>query len=110
MSERRLGGIVKDFRHSVSPTRPPRSRPPQWASVGNVLRSCSFCGRGEDEVSHIVAGANAFICGGCIFRACDAMADSPAEIPPERINSWMSTWEHVGQWLLDHHPAGKRDD
>lgn len=28
---------------------------------------CSFCGKGQKEVSSIIAGGDVFICGGCVW-------------------------------------------
>lgn len=33
------------------------------------LKYCSFCGRDENEVSHMIAGANTYICDNCIDNA-----------------------------------------
>jgi len=35
---------------------------------------CSFCGRSEDEVARLVAGASAYICDGCVIK-CVAVLD-----------------------------------
>jgi ATP-dependent Clp protease ATP-binding subunit ClpX len=34
--------------------------------------ACSFCGRSEDEVTNLVAGAHAYICDACVDK-CDAI-------------------------------------
>ena len=37
---------------------------------------CSFCGRGEDEVAKLVAGAKAYICNECVAIATQIMRES----------------------------------
>ena len=34
--------------------------------------ACSFCGRSEDEVTNLVAGAHAYICDACVDK-CGAI-------------------------------------
>ena len=34
---------------------------------------CSFCRRGADEVSRLVAGASAYICDACIVKCIDVL-------------------------------------
>ena len=41
---------------------------------------CSFCGKSEEQVTRLVAGANALICNECVAKAARAMqrhADKP---------------------------------
>lgn len=40
---------------------------------------CSFCGKSEDEVKKLVAGANALICNDCVAIASRIMKDTPDE-------------------------------
>jgi ATP-dependent Clp protease ATP-binding subunit ClpX len=47
--------------------------------VSKTLR-CSFCGKSEDQVARLVAGAQALICDECIAKAARVMqqhADEP---------------------------------
>ena len=37
---------------------------------------CSFCGRGKNEVVHMVKGINAYICNDCVDRVKQLMEDS----------------------------------
>lgn len=43
---------------------------------------CSFCGRSENEVSKLVAGAKAYICDECVAIVTNIMRES-AEQPVE---------------------------
>jgi hypothetical protein len=40
--------------------------------------SCSFCGKGQREVRHLIAGPNVFICDECGDRCADVLADERA--------------------------------
>ena len=41
---------------------------PEQAEVARDA-ACSFCGKGSDEVRHLIAGPGVFICEGCV-RVC----------------------------------------
>lgn len=47
---------------------------------------CSFCGRSQDEVSHLIAGPNRYICGQCIAAIGTMLEGRAAAIaaPPAR--------------------------
>jgi ATP-dependent Clp protease ATP-binding subunit ClpX len=47
--------------------------------------SCSFCGKTEDEVRKLVAGAKALICDECVAVADRIMKHAPEDSKP---NSW----------------------
>jgi hypothetical protein len=38
------------------------------------LNQCSFCGRSEDEVKKLIAGAHAFICNECVVVCSEVLA------------------------------------
>jgi len=47
----------------------------EFAGRGMMGRlRCSFCGRPEDEVARLVAGASAYICDSCVIK-CVAVLD-----------------------------------
>jgi ATP-dependent Clp protease ATP-binding subunit ClpX len=46
---------------------------------------CSFCGKGEDQVKKLVAGAQALICDQCVAIADRIMKQAPDESKP---SSW----------------------
>ncbi|MGH8631915.1 MAG: ClpX C4-type zinc finger protein [Burkholderiales bacterium] len=53
------------------------------------LLHCSFCGKSEDQVRKLVAGAKAFICDECVAiadrimkKAPDDPDDQPGKKPP----------------------------
>ena len=48
--------------------------------IGKKLR-CSFCGKDQDDVKKLVAGAKAFICNECVAVAKKLVKDSSASQP-----------------------------
>ncbi|MGY1595025.1 ClpX C4-type zinc finger protein, partial [Geodermatophilus sp. SYSU D00708] len=40
--------------------------------------ACSFCGKGTDEVAHLVAGPGVYICDGCV-RLCSEVLEEVEE-------------------------------
>jgi ATP-dependent Clp protease ATP-binding subunit ClpX len=56
--------------------------------TGKKLR-CSFCGKSEDQVKKLVAGAKALICNECVSIADGIMRDTP-DTPgePPKPASW----------------------
>jgi len=58
--------------------------------IGKKLR-CSFCGKGEDQVRKLVAGAKAHICDECVAiadRIMKASPDDPGDSPAAKPPSW----------------------
>jgi hypothetical protein len=103
MAVQRCTEVVKAFRHAPPPRPEPRpARLPAYQPPGPaVLRYCAFCGRGEDETWQLVAGRGGHICGDCVLRACEAIADSKGrDVPPQLLRQWLHAWERVGAWLL----------
>jgi ATP-dependent Clp protease ATP-binding subunit ClpX len=47
----------------------------------NKLR-CSFCGKSEDQVKKLVAGAKAYICDECVNAANRIMKSTPDDTNP----------------------------
>ena len=47
----------------------------------NKLR-CSFCGKSEDQVKKLVAGAKAYICDECVSVADRIMKSTPDDTNP----------------------------
>ena len=43
--------------------------------------ACSFCGRSEDQVTNLVAGAHAYICDVCVDK-CSAIVAAEREGRP----------------------------
>lgn len=37
--------------------------------------NCSFCGKSNEEVAHLIAGTNALICDGCVDACAKIVAD-----------------------------------
>jgi ATP-dependent Clp protease ATP-binding subunit ClpX len=49
------------------------------------LNQCSFCGRSEEQVKKLIAGAHAFICDECVAVVSkELMADGP---PSSGVNA-----------------------
>jgi ClpX C4-type zinc finger len=104
MSVQRFTEIVKAFGHappretaslSAGHTRP--YRPPPGPAV---LRYCAFCGCDENDAWQLIAGRAGYICGDCVLRACEAIADGGNVVPPNRLQQCLAVWERVGTWLL----------
>jgi ClpX C4-type zinc finger len=108
MALRAFGEALKEFRHSPPPAPGPQPgiaracQPPGRAA----LRYCAFCGCGEDESWQLIAGRAGHICGDCILRACEAIADSGSPVPPNRLRQCLAAWERVGTWLLRQRQSG----
>jgi ClpX C4-type zinc finger len=104
MRAQRFTEVVKTFRHAPPLAKvPPRSpRPgsfqPPRDPVG--LRYCGFCGCAESDAWQMVAGRSAHICGDCVVRACEAIADGDSVIPPDQLRRCLGVWERFGAWLL----------
>jgi len=69
---------------------------------GRVALTCSFCGKGRDEVNKLVAGESAFICNECIELCNDIVKDKvgaqalPEDKTPEAIKAFLDRYV-VGQ-------------
>ena len=48
---------------------------------------CSFCGKGEDQVKKLVAGAKAYICDECVAKADHIMKTAPDDTNPSTIGN-----------------------
>lgn len=46
---------------------------------GDGPRRCSFCGRREDSVAHLVRSRGAYICDTCVSLASEAISAAPSE-------------------------------
>jgi hypothetical protein len=106
MPMQRLSKVVSALRNapprSAEPEadhpRPPPSDAPSVEPVS--VHHCSFCGGDENDTWQIVAGGAGYICGDCVFRACEAMAEGGSAIPSNRLRKCLVAWERVGTWLL----------
>jgi ClpX C4-type zinc finger len=57
-----------------------------WQPFGaGGSRRCSFCGRREDSVQHLVRSRDAYICDECVDRAAEAIAAAPPDLKSLRI-------------------------
>ena len=45
---------------------------------------CSFCGRGPEEVSSIIAGPDVYICDHCVSSSVDIIRNSMAAFPKKK--------------------------
>jgi ATP-dependent protease Clp ATPase subunit len=43
--------------------------------------SCSFCGKNQKQVKKLIAGADAYICDGCVSRAYAVIAEPGRTVP-----------------------------
>ncbi len=92
---------------------------------GNGVVSCSFCGRGSDEVNSMVAGPEAFICDRCIQSSMEILQKEISAIRPStslgkksplsqqaqsfepRLISPKSIMESLGQYVIGQERARK---
>ena len=55
------------------------------ARIGRLFRpplACSFCGRNDQQVERLVAGASAHICDDCITKCFDVLERHPVQPRP----------------------------
>jgi len=45
-------------------------------------RSCSFCGKGEDDAARLIAGPGVFICDECVALCNEILAEHPPPLQP----------------------------
>ena len=55
-------------------------------SIAGKLR-CSFCGKSEDQVRKLVAGAKATICDECVAKADHIMKTAPDDTKPSNMGN-----------------------
>ena len=54
---------------------------------GSTKLRCSFCGKNEDQVKKLVAGAKAYICDECVAKAERIMKNSPDDTNPAQMGN-----------------------
>jgi ATP-dependent Clp protease ATP-binding subunit ClpX len=54
---------------------------------GSMKLRCSFCGKGEDQVKKLVAGAKAYICDECVAKADHIMKTTSDDTNPSTIGN-----------------------
>jgi len=67
------------------------------ARVPDGPRTCSFCGKSQDEVRKLIAGPKVYICDECIDLCNDIIAEEcepeekglPARSPPPVVPLWV---------------------
>ncbi len=70
-------------------------------------RSCSFCGREQSEVNHLVAGPEVFICDICLTHANDAVSFEVKQINNELIADFTLLKPAELKKELDKHVIGQ---
>lgn len=50
-----------------------------------VGKHCSFCGKSEKQVAHLVAGNEGFICNECIFSCAEILKIAPERVDTEEL-------------------------
>ncbi|HZS82852.1 MAG TPA: ClpX C4-type zinc finger protein [Stellaceae bacterium] len=68
-----------------------------WQALGRRLGAgenetaaepaCTFCGRAGDEVAHLIAGPDVFICDVCVESCVGVLADKDQEWREQQIAS-----------------------
>ena len=48
---------------------------------------CSFCGKCEDQVKRLIAGAKALICDRCVVAAAHTIKAAPDDTNPAQIGN-----------------------
>jgi ATP-dependent Clp protease ATP-binding subunit ClpX len=54
---------------------------------GSTKLRCSFCGKSEDQVKKLVAGAKAYICNECVAKADGIMKSSVDDTNPAQMGN-----------------------
>ena len=80
--------------------------------VGRVSKSisCSFCAKGQEEVSRLVAGPSVYICNECIDLCIDIMEDenvSKEKVSSENIASPKDIKAHLDKHVIGQEEAKK---
>jgi ATP-dependent Clp protease ATP-binding subunit ClpX len=63
--------------------------------------SCSFCGRGKEEVSRLVSGQNVYICGDCI-RLCSTIIEDDVKAQEETAPRSLPKPSEIKKFLDDY--------
>jgi hypothetical protein len=66
-------------------------RGPSFGAAGGPLR-CSFCGRRDAAVEHLVRARGVFICDRCVAQAHEAVASAP---PDQQLLRIRPTPSHI---------------
>lgn len=70
-------------------------------------KTCSFCGRDESEVNHLVAGAEVFICDVCLKHANEAVSFESKQVENEIIADFTLLKPTELKKELDKHVIGQ---
>ena len=54
---------------------------------GSTKLRCSFCGKSEDQVKKLVAGAKAHICDECVAKAERIIEEFPDDTNPAQMRN-----------------------
>jgi ATP-dependent Clp protease ATP-binding subunit ClpX len=68
---------------------------------------CSFCGKGQHEVTKLIAGPSTFICNECVDLCVNIISDEGAKAGTKTLNGVPTPQEIVA--LLDEHVVGQTD-
>jgi hypothetical protein len=83
--------VSDDESDDQDPFPPPEARAQllttgSWSPFGaGGPRRCSFCGRREDSLRHLVRSRDAYICDECVDLAAEAIAAAPRDLKSLRI-------------------------
>lgn len=70
-------------------------------------RTCSFCGRSQDDVNHLVAGPEVYICDICLGNASEAVSFEANQIDNELIANFSLLKPSELKKELDKHVIGQ---
>ena len=65
----------KELLEAVKELHTSRSRASENGGVPPEPPFCSFCGRGTNQVSKLIAGNNAYICNQCVVFAMEVLGE-----------------------------------
>jgi ATP-dependent protease Clp ATPase subunit len=65
--------------------------------------TCSFCGKSEEQVSRLIAGAHAYICDDCVV-SCNAIleASPPGEIGDDSVLASLAACDAAVDTAREH--------
>lgn len=70
-------------------------------------KTCSFCGRSQDDVNHLIAGPEVFICDNCLTNANEAVRFEEKQIENELIADFNLLKPSELKKELDKHVIGQ---
>ncbi len=70
-----------------------------------VIASCSFCGKPDNQVTRIVAGPGVFICNECVDLCATIISDDPGTTPEDSVRRRRNYLDRPAAEILTMLPA-----